>query len=255
MFKSIKEKLTLIKNNPENQTHVAIANYLLNCIEEKKVPKIIECSKESFCSESVITAFSKKYGYDGFKELATRIKIETEYYNYSNVEKNATSLDYRVIIDNSIDMIDQQVEKIKKLINSIDKENNIYMISCYQQLFNVELFASELNLYGYNAFFNYQRKLNQAWINKAKRDDVFIFFCFGLDNQYIVNYYNLVKNTNKNVFVICSPSQKHKFDIYKECIVVDYYERSVILESSRNILIMYLLSYIVINLLKNTINN
>ncbi|QGS51972.1 hypothetical protein [Spiroplasma tabanidicola] len=109
MFKSIKEKLTLIKNNLENQTHILIANYLLECIENKKTPKINECSKKAFCSESVITAFSKKYGYEGFKELATRIKVEIEYYNYNtkhnNIE-NEKNKYYKKLLLNSFEMID-----------------------------------------------------------------------------------------------------------------------------------------------------
>ncbi|AGR42237.1 hypothetical protein [Spiroplasma diminutum] len=250
MFKSIKEKLILIKSNPENQTHVVIANYLLDCIQNKKTPKINECSKESFCSESVITAFAKKYGYDGFKELAIRIKVETEYYDWSALKdvdiKNNNN--YRNLINKSIDLIDIQEEKINNLINDIKKAKNVYSISCYQQLFNTELFVSELNLLGYNAYFNYQRKLNEAWVNRATTEDVFIIIAFGLDNQYIINFYNLLKEKTNNIFIICSPSQKHKFDKFKEIIIVDYYDRGTFLESTRSSLIMYLMSYIVYKL-------
>ncbi|AUB31712.1 hypothetical protein [Spiroplasma floricola] len=250
MFKSIKEKLILIKNNPENQTHVSIANYLLNCIENKKTPKINECSKESFCSESVITAFAKKYGYDGFKELAIRVKVETEYYDWSIAKniKNKDSNSYRNLIDKSLDLLDSQNEKIQSLITSLKKSENIFAISSYQQLFNTELFISELNLLGYNAFFNYQRKLNETWINKVKENDTFIIVAFGLDNQYIINFYNLLKEKTNNIFIVCSPSQKHKFDKYQEIIIVDYYDRGTILESTRSSLIMYLFSSIVYKL-------
>ncbi|AKU79934.1 hypothetical protein [Spiroplasma turonicum] len=245
MFKSIKEKLITIKNNPENQTHVMIANYLLKCIEEKTVPKINECSKVSYCSESVITTFAKKYGYDGFKEISIRIKIETEYYDYNNSKKNANSDNYRNTINKSLNMIDNQDDMINKFINIIKSAKNIYVISCYQQLFNAELFVSELSLYGFRANINIQRKLNQAWINRANEDDIFIFFGFGLDNQYVINYYNLVIKKNIKALVICSKSQKHKFNESNNIIIVDYYERKLILESIRCILIMYLLSKII----------
>ncbi|ALD66418.1 MurR/RpiR family transcriptional regulator [Spiroplasma cantharicola] len=250
MFKSIKEKLILIKANLENQTHVSIANYLLECIENKKTPKINECSKESFCSESVITAFAKKYGYDGFKELAIRIKVETEYYNWSSLtnigQNNKNS--YRNLIDNSLNFIDTQENKIMELINSIKKAKNIYAISCYQQLFNTELFISELNLLGYNGHFNYQRKLNETWVNRVTNKDTFLIIAFGLDNQYVINFYNLLKTKTDNIFIICSPSQEHKFDKYSQIITVDYWERGTFLESTRSSLIMYLMSYIVYNL-------
>ncbi|WP_342259220.1 hypothetical protein [Spiroplasma endosymbiont of Dioctria linearis] len=250
MFKSIKEKLILIKTNLENQTHVSIANYLLDCIENKKTPKINECSKQSFCSESVITAFAKKYGYDGFKELAIRIKVETEYYNWTtltiNNENNNNS--YRNLINKSIDLIDSQENKTIDLINSIKQTKNTYAISCYQQLFNTELFISELNLLGYNAHFNYQRKLNETWVNRVTFEDTFIIVAFGLDNQYVINFYNLLKSKTDNIFIICSPSQEHKFDKYSQIIIIDYYERTTFLESTRSSLIMYLMSFIVCKL-------
>ncbi|QEH61991.1 hypothetical protein SCHIN_v1c07960 [Spiroplasma chinense] len=251
MFISIKEKLTLVKNNDTNPTHSLIAQYLLDCIEKGETPKSKACAEYAFCSESVLTAFSKKYGYDGFKELAVRVKVETEYYDFGTIHKSGDTSkkdDYRNIIESSLQIIDQQDKEIESLIELIKKSNKIGVLSCYQQYFNSELFVSELQLLGYNAQINYQRKSNPSIFKEINDNDLFVIVGFGLDNQYLVNYYNLIKEKTDNIVVICSRSQKHKFDTYKEMIIVDYSERTSILDSTRSVLIMYLFSKIIYKL-------
>ncbi|ATZ16259.1 RpiR family transcriptional regulator [Entomoplasma freundtii] len=254
MFQSIKEKLTFISNNLENPTYAEIANYLLNCLEKKQTPTSKKCADQVHCAESVLTAFAKKYGYNGFKELVIRLKVESEYYDFSQRhsinpdQKNHLKTNYRHLIDESLDLIDQQVSKMTNLINDIHEKNKIYAISCYQQLFNTELFISELQLLGYEAFINLQRKTNAIWLRNLTENDICLIVAFGLDNQYVVNYYQLATMKTKNIYVFCSPSQRHKFPVYKEKIIVDYSKRSSILETTRSTLVNYLFSQIVYNL-------
>lgn len=252
MFQSIKEKLILISNNFENPTYTEIANYLLACLEDNKTPTSKECALKVHCSESVLTAFAKKYGYYGFKELVIRLKVESEYYDFpkrhskNNPQFNKTN--YRNLIEESLNLIDHQNIKILKLVNDIHHQSRIYAISCYQQFFNTELFISELQLLGYEAFINLQRKANAIWLQNITENDICLIVAFGLDNQYVVNYYHLAAMKTKNIYIICSPSQRHKFSIYKEKIIVDYAERSSILETTRSTLINYLFSQIIYNL-------
>jgi len=251
MFHSIKEKLILIKNQEKNKIHSLIAEYLLECIENNKTPKLKDCTVKAFCAESAITAFAQKYGYHGFKELSIRIKIETEYYDFTNIHKTkslSTTSNYRSVINSSLNLIDNQETKINNFIADIKIAKNIYAISCYQQLINTELFISELQLLGYNAWINLQRKSNAAFVKKINKDDICIIVAFGLDNQYVVNYYNLIKEITNNIYLICSPSQKHKFLKLKEAFVIDCYKRSSILDSTRSMLLLYLFSNIIFQL-------
>lgn len=246
MFISIKEKLITIKNNESNSTHTLISEYLLDCLEKHTTPRAKKCAEYAYCSESVVTAFSKKYGYDGFKELAVRIKVECEYYSYKDKKYDEHSEDnYRTIINTSLDTIDIQENNINKLVDGVNSAEKVVVISCYQQYFNSELFTSELQLSGVNAQINYQRKLNPALWNVIKNNDLFIFIVFGLDNQYLVNYYNLIKQKTNNIVVICSRSQNYKFSDTKVTIIVDSLRRNSILESTRSVLLMYLFSKII----------
>lgn len=251
MFTSIKEKLILIKNNDTNPTHSLIAEYLLNCLDNGQTPKSKTCAEYAFTSESVITAFAKKYGYDGFKELAVRVKVEAEYYDFSKIHRQGEGMiknEYKQIINQSFELIDAQSEAIGLLIQKIKQAKKIVALSCYQQYFNTELFISELQLLGYNAQINYQRKSNPGLLENLGTDDVVIIVAFGLDNQYLVNFYNQIKTTQKNIFIICSRSQAHKFDKCLCQIKVEYSERASILDSTRAVLIMYLFSQIIYNL-------
>lgn len=246
MFKSIKEQLITIKNNNGNESYSLIANYLLNCLENNITPTSKKCSQECFVSESVLTAFSKKYGYQGFRELTIRIKVENEYYegqwsrNYNNTIYNSSN--YMESFIKHLEIIENQESSINNLVNIISKSVNVYFLSSYSQISNVELFAAELQLLGYNVFFNQQRKCNPAWLNKACNKDAFVIFAFGLDNQYIVNYYDLAIEKTKNVFLISSNSQKHKFKNYVDNILIDYPDRNNTLEVTRSSTINYLFS-------------
>ncbi|WP_026389485.1 MurR/RpiR family transcriptional regulator [[Acholeplasma] multilocale] len=252
MFKSIKEKLILIKNSSENKSYSLIAEYLLDCMETNKTPKSIEAAEKAFCSESVVTSFAKKNGYEGFRELAIRVKVETEYYDFNNIHVDSNGAiaksNYREIVDQSFNMIDLQEDTIMRALKMINEAKNIYIVSSYQQLNNTELFASELQLLGYNAHFNMTRKSNAAWVSRCTEDDLAIVVAFGLDNQYVENYYDLLKGKTKNILLISSSSQIHKFDGYKEAILADYSSRVTILESSRATIINYLFSSMIFKL-------
>lgn len=244
MFKSIKEKLTIIKNSNISDSYNLICEYLLNCIEKSKTPLSKECADYSYCSESVLTSFAKKYGYEGFRELAIRIKVEAEYYQvpHSNAKVDGIfNSNFRTVTETTLDWIDVQDEKINNLATAIKNSKSIYFLSSYQQLVTTELFSSELQLMGYDSNFNIQRKMNPAWLNKATKDDLFIIVAFGLDNQYLFNYYELAKQKTKNIFIVSSISQRHKFDT-KNSIIVDYADRSVIWESTRVMAVSYLFS-------------
>ncbi|WP_381415299.1 hypothetical protein NPX79_01135 [Spiroplasma endosymbiont of Anurida maritima] len=249
MFVSIKEKMQIIKNSTSNKTKALIASYILNCIEYGKTPKILEASEWASCSESVITTFAKKNGYDGFRELAIRVKIEIENYEFANVNINFKSIDgidnYRKIIEESLSMIDEQKEIVNNAVAKIKDSEKVFLISSYQQIFNAELFASELQLSEIDARFNISRKSNAAWIKQITDKDMLIVIAFGLDNEYVTNYYELFKCKTDNILIITSPSQRHKFDKFSEKIIVDYSNRKTMLESSRSIIINYLLSSMV----------
>ncbi|AHI53789.1 hypothetical protein SSABA_v1c03800 [Spiroplasma sabaudiense Ar-1343] len=252
MFKSIKENLTIISNSMENPSYTLIAKYLLNCMENGVPVKSKECAINCFVSESVLTAFAKKYGYDGFREIALRIKVENEYYPTQNnlkVNQNAFKLsNYRKFFDQNLDMIDAQVEGIDKLKDLIEKVSNIYLIASYEQNDIVELFASELQFLGFNAFFNSQRKSNSAWLTKAKKEDLFVFFAFGLDNQYVVNFYQIALQKCANVVVITSSSQRHKFLNASFFVIVDYPDRENISILMRSAVLGYLLGKLIYEL-------
>lgn len=142
-------------------------------------------------------------------------------------------------------MIDEQKEIVNNAVAKIKDSEKVFLISSYQQIFNAELFASELQLSEIDARFNISRKSNAAWIKQITDKDMLIVIAFGLDNEYVTNYYELFKCKTDNILIITSPSQRHKFDKFSEKIIVDYSNRKTMLESSRSIIINYLLSSMV----------
>ncbi|AXK50973.1 MurR/RpiR family transcriptional regulator [Spiroplasma alleghenense] len=252
MFKSIKENLTTIANNQDNISYASIAKYLLECMENNVVIKSKDCALACFVSESVLTAFAKKYGYEGFREIVIRIKVENEYYphqnNLKNLNKDVLENNFRDFFEKNLNLVDDQGIVIKKLINNIKTAENSYLISCYEQEDSVSLFAGELQFLGFNVFFNSQRKNNSAWLTKAKKEDLFVFFAFGIDNQYIVNYFQIALQKCNKVVVITSSSQKHKFLQASDLIIIDYPDRENISISTRTSVLTFLFANILYEL-------
>ncbi|ATI74343.1 MurR/RpiR family transcriptional regulator [Mesoplasma florum] len=249
MFQSIKEKLTVTYNNNESNTHKLIAKYLLDCLEENKTPTSKECSEVCFISESALTSFSKKYGYNGFREIAIRIKVEREYYKDFEKQKLSAkpSTLFNQVVQN-IKQIDLQEDEISLLVSLLKECGRTFLFSSYEQNFNVEIFASQLQYKGIDSNFNSQRKMNPIWIDYCKEDDLCIFFAFGLDNQYLVNYYNLVKNKTKNIVIVTSSSQSHKFQEFKAEILIYEHNREDIYLSMRSVVLNYLFTKVIIKL-------
>jgi len=248
MFKSIKEVLITISNNENNLTYLRIAKYLLNCLENNLTVKSSIVARDCFISESVLTSFAKQYGYSGFREISLRMKIENEYYQNKQESNYLYRDNFRFLFNKNLDAIDNQEQKVQFLINKLENSSKIYFLSSYEQTSQVELFAGELQEKGYSVFFNTNRKANSAWIKQVKDTDLVVFFVFGLDNQYIVNYYELIQKKTANVFIVSSNSQKIKFKDYLENIVVDYSNRIDISLATRISSLHYLFSKVLFGL-------
>lgn len=254
MFKSVKEQLIANKNSNIKESTSQISKYILSRIDKSEIPKSKEIADACFVSESVVTAFSKKMGYSGYRELSLRIKVENEYYNINEnmrvdlTNENEVSL-IRFYDDflNDIKMIHLQDLEIKKLIDAIKIVKHTYIISCYQQAFSTSVFAEQLQLKEYEIGFNISRKANTAWVRKSTSEDIAICIIFGVDNEYLVNFYNRIKQNGTRMFVICSPSQKSKLTEYDGLIEVRTTGLFDNHETSRSALINYLFNTIIIN--------
>ncbi|ASZ09202.1 hypothetical protein CK556_02435 [Mesoplasma chauliocola] len=244
MFESIREKLNSIYESNEISSHKLIAKYLIDCLDNDKTPTTKECSEVCFISESALTAFSKKYGYQGFREIAVRIKVERELYKpFKKDTKRVKTTNVRELVNKYFDQIDLQEDQLNKLVNKIKDANKVYLISSYEQEENVNLFSSELHFKNIEAYFTKQKRLEDMWIEKCEANDLSIFLVCGLDNQSLTRLYTLAKEQQKNIFIISSSSQSHKFKEENSIILQQECDMEIYL-SIRSIVINYLFAKI-----------
>lgn len=127
----------------------------------------------------------------------------------------------------------------------LKESNRTFLFSSYEQNFNIEIFASQLQYKGIDSNFNFQRKMNPIWIDYCKENDLCIFFAFGLDNQYLVNYYNLIRGKTKNIVIVTSSSQSHKFKDFKAEILIYEHNREDVYLLMRSVVLNYLFTKII----------
>ncbi|AVN64481.1 MULTISPECIES: MurR/RpiR family transcriptional regulator [Mesoplasma] len=249
MFKSIREKLNLIYESNETVSHKLIAKYLIDCLDKGSIPTSKECSQVCFVSESTLTAFSKKYGYEGFREIIIRIKVERELYKpFEKTKLKTKDTNVRKLFLKYMDQIDAQDPQVNKLIEEIKNARKVFIFSSYEQNENVELFASQLQFMDIESYFNSKRRLHDMWIDKSNESDLCLFIVSGLDNQNLVSLYKQACDMNKKTFVVTSSSQSHKFINNKNLIVLQQESNMEIYLSIRNIILNYLFTKIIIKL-------
>ncbi|ASZ09046.1 hypothetical protein CK556_01580 [Mesoplasma chauliocola] len=207
---NLKEKLNnFILEEPKNTPKYLISKSLLNYLKDKTKPTISQIAEDSFLNKSSITTFSKKMGYDGFKNLIETLWFEEEkYFNFKNINNSIHNGKQTYI--SLIEQIYEQKNEIDKVSELLNSFKEILFFSSYQTRTIVDVFHQELVWAGYNSKF-LPSENNGKIVTEANEKSVCIFIVSGLDNKSLELSYNKLKEKNIPIVLISTKSQMKKF--------------------------------------------
>ncbi|WP_339030552.1 hypothetical protein [Spiroplasma endosymbiont of Cantharis nigra] len=250
MIKSIREQLIKISQSNINDSSTVISKEIIKSYDNYIFLSQKELANKCFVSESLITYFSKKMNYSGYRELISRLKLERDIYNMDKPIKldDNSIVNYRLEFEKTLSSIDAQNLEITKTINLLKTAKRIFILSSYDQINNAESLFNIMQIQGKNVHFSRYRKTNGYYVNELKEEDVAFFLVSGLDNNSLVNYYERLFEKNCKRIVIVSNSQAYKFKQPDSLIVIQNIEKHEIYETARSAYIYYLLNFILINI-------
>lgn len=250
---SIREKLVVISQMQKKDADNVIANILLKYYDENVFLSQKELADFCHTSISMITNFSKKLNYSGYRELLLRLKMEREYYVFQKRKIHNGLVNENLFLNSqnhSLKMLNQisdQESNLKTIIKTLKNAQKIFIFASYEQLKNAESFYNVLTLKNYDVVFSQYRKVYDFFVKNMTSKDVAFFLIGGLDNQTLVQYYNRLKNHNMDIVVISSASQEWKFNQPLAKITIPNSSSQEEFETARNIYINYILNTIIVN--------
>ncbi|ATZ18971.1 hypothetical protein ESOMN_v1c05890 [Williamsoniiplasma somnilux] len=227
---TLRNKLLAIVQTSSNQVKVSISNVLLRSYDDGGKYTISELSIMSYTSKSSITKFAINLGYKGYKELQFVLENDIANFNQNfefNNEKNMFDETWDSIKEFTINMV-SYIEIFKDdliKINEHIKNKKINLIWSYSLEQSIKIFAGILKQKGY--YTNYSPINNTNFsINIDARDELFLIFVSGTDNERIFNLFKKINDKNitylflthsvSNSFLKPKPNFKMNIDFENE---------------------------------------
>ncbi|AXK51681.1 MurR/RpiR family transcriptional regulator [Spiroplasma alleghenense] len=253
MFKSVREVLKQVENSKNQEVHKQIAIKILQNFDQNIFLKQKELADSCFVSESTVTLFSKSLGYDGYRELYLRLKIESEYYNIKNDEKNSQSFQgnlksIRNEMNQIFDFIDNQNEDLKIFIKEIKNSQSIHLFSSYEQVINAQNICDNLKRVCNHVSLEQIRHNHSKVLQSINKPDLVIFIISGIDNETIIQIYHNLLAQGVRTLVVASTSQAAKLIKPLALIELGTRGQEYVMSNIRNIAIEYIFSKIILNI-------
>ncbi|AXK51664.1 MurR/RpiR family transcriptional regulator [Spiroplasma alleghenense] len=210
MFQSIREVLKNVASSKVNKVDANLAEIIIRHADQNIFLRSKELAAKAFVSESSLTAFSKRIGYEGYREVYIRLMVESEYYNYfTNNESNKNEIVSKFDHNTFIDEIDAQFDKIQKIASNIKSKDKLFILSSYEVMHHGQLVANAL-WEDKQVYFSANRKTDRNFINKITNQDEVLVLLVGLDNGELFENLKTLDLNNINYDVIGSSSQTSK---------------------------------------------
>lgn len=174
---------------------------------EKKIAEIIikekiildltikELAQKTYTSEAAIIRFSKKLNFTGYKEF----QFYVQYNSKENLSIQASDIVYSQYKEIIGDFLDENIDqKIKNLIKSINKSNNIYVIGKGSSTYTTQEICLRMQRIGYK-FFSYTNNVDIDFLsNIIEANDMVLIVSYNGNNKQIIgNLENQVYNCKK----------------------------------------------------------
>ncbi|ATI73942.1 hypothetical protein [Mesoplasma florum] len=245
-MKNIREELVKISNSPIKDSSYHISNAILKSYHEGNFLNQKQLAILSSVSEASITLFSKKIGFNGYRELVYFLKEEYLKYNKINpIKINSETLqEYHNKISEALTYIDIQEDKIIAFKTKIKEAKWIYMYSSYDQKKNSELFYEAIQSVKKEIVMPFQRKTDLKYVNEMQKGDLAIILLSGLDNAFLITVYNKIKNRGIDLVIVGTESQIRKID--KTDLIIQLPPKNEIdtFDTTKNIYLSYIFNYV-----------
>lgn len=245
-MKNIREELVKVSNSTIKDSSYYISNAILKNYHEGIFLSQKDLSKLSNVSEASITLFSKKRGFNGYRELVYFLKEEFSKYNKINplTIKTENLRTHHELINQSLNFIDTQENEIINAKKSIDKAKWVYIYSSYDQKNNAELFCESLQSVKKEIVMPLQRKMDLKYVNQMNENDLAIFILSGLDNAFLITVYNKIKDMGFKIIIIGTESQIKKTTFADSIIQLPPKSAIDTFDTTKNIYLSYIFNYI-----------
>ncbi|WP_033161439.1 MurR/RpiR family transcriptional regulator [[Mycoplasma] collis] len=248
--------LNKFANQNINLTYKNIASVFLQNIRNIKSLPIKTVSKQAHCSQSSISFFVKKIGFNNYKELLFELDLSSKFFSFNKQETNELTDEnkilnyYKKIISNINFAFLQNKQHLIKIVDLIKKSKRIFIFGKGSNIEPIIIFSNYLIKNNFNTFYSYDLDVQKKWTEILKKDDVCIFLSFSGLTKEIIDIFNKIKNKKIKTVIFSS-----NFDspLIKNS---DYYllikENEDVFEKHTNARISYIFLIMqIMNLLKN----
>ncbi|VEU59493.1 MurR/RpiR family transcriptional regulator [Mesomycoplasma neurolyticum] len=239
-----------------NLTHKEISKYFLQNLNKIKSLPIKTVAKNSNCSQSSVSSFVKKLGFNNYKELLYEIDESFNLFSFNS--KNNIFISDELKIENyykkTIGNINYAFKKNKnnllKVVDKIKKSKKIFIFGKGSNIEIIIIFYNYLIKNNYNAFSSYDLDVQKKWIDILSEDDLCIFFSFSGETEEILNIFLEVKKTKAKTVSLSSNIKSQLMQDANEHLVI--YQNEDIFEQHTSARISYIFLIMqIMNLLKN----
>ncbi|WP_342268725.1 MurR/RpiR family transcriptional regulator [Spiroplasma endosymbiont of Aspidapion aeneum] len=251
-------KLKNIYYTSGNETFRGIAKYLLNNSKDSFNDfSIMKLSKKTFTSPATITRFCNELEYEGFKELHFLLKIKGGEYVQKDDCSSKTNMDIESSLffkDNLISSLkktfDNNINKLAIIKDKISSDKRIYFFGIGNNNFLMKTVVHTLIRLDFNVIYSSIIEQQSSYVENMKSDDFAIVISMSLSDPF---FYEL----SKNLKIKKTPCYYITKNIKSELLagipndnifVVENKDNIVGAKFSSEIIIMFLLKLMVINL-------
>ncbi|WP_027063544.1 MurR/RpiR family transcriptional regulator [Mesoplasma seiffertii] len=222
---SVLDSLFSILTSQKNTVSKAIAEELIKSYELKKIPNIKDLANSCFVAQSSITKFAKNFGYSGYRELQTKLKMEIHDRKDICISSMTNADDYfqkleQLIVD-TILAFSVYKKHIQDAAEKVLKAEKIFIFSSYVLFNEAQNLYDALLLNSKNVTYS-QTMLHNLKIYKQISEKDYVFFLVaGQDTKTLEFIYNSLNINQISHCVILSHSKSFKFVNTKNKIVMD----------------------------------
>ncbi|WP_026389456.1 hypothetical protein [[Acholeplasma] multilocale] len=220
-MKQLIEKIEKLKYEQRTSTGQLIASLLHDCYIRNEWYSLKRVAELCHVSESTVTVFAQKVGCDGYRQLVTILKLESERQNLIKYKAQESGAPEEIIneFDESvmdyISEINEEKYKTIFLANEIKKSSGVKILGSATLKDELSYFADLISSRHRNV--QYLKPEYGAYLERIfkamKEDEIFLIFLTGPGNEPIIEFYErAIKDKFRKIFLFATDAQRYKID-------------------------------------------